>query len=146
MWLARCNYVAKLIDPRVFATAMHGPSDPCWGRGRFASEHWVLSHPHAAPRDLFPDKSYVWKYSHAPEGDFSKSLKAAPRFDLPAYVLPGQCSDRYQGLAERLIEYELLFHERPPPSWWGWYFFGSATMLQLRLPPLLKKLPAKRRP
>ena len=136
MFLARCSYVAKLIDPLMFADAMAArvlhtsptKGDSCRGGGRYANEHWILSHPDGAPCDLYENRAFTWDYENIPSGDFDKSLAAAPRFELQAYIHPENvCSTRSgASLEERLDEYRDLYETTPAPSWWGWYFFGLA--------------------
>ena len=85
MWAARCGYVSKLIDPKLFPDHMrkfyagkqsrgqckfqHGW---CVGKGRWSAEHWI-SHPEVQP-DLDDD-----------------------------------CSDCGQDMAQRLEEYQFLY-------------------------------------
>jgi hypothetical protein len=53
MWLARCDYVRKLIDPYDFEERMHEFTSNCTAKGRescdgrlrFSAEHWIHSHP-----------------------------------------------------------------------------------------------------
>lgn len=55
MWLARCDYVARLREPHDFKNRMmshwHG-GGAAVGTGRFAFEHWVHSHPTVRPCDV----------------------------------------------------------------------------------------------
>lgn len=135
MWQARCEYVAKLHDPRTFGSAMTAvaarpvrgaPPQPmlqsCRGAGRFSAEHWIHSHPDVQPCDLYTDPAFTWNYSPLPEGDFTKVLQPAPRYDLSAYIkneIP--CGQAGQLRQERLDEYAALYGgAKPPASWWGW--------------------------
>jgi len=110
MWLARCDYIVKLKNPRLFENAMDSIYDDvkdtylikndinnlgkklhpsCLGQGRFAAEHWVHSHPDVMPCDLSPSKAYIWGYSNIPrisEWLQELDLKAAPRFPLESYL------------------------------------------------------------
>jgi hypothetical protein len=53
MWLARCDYVRKLIDPFDFEERMNefttnctaNGRESCDGRLRYSAEHWIHSHP-----------------------------------------------------------------------------------------------------
>eukprot|EP00581_Thalassiosira_minuscula_P029931 CAMPEP_0183787150 /NCGR_PEP_ID=MMETSP0739-20130205/67395_1 /TAXON_ID=385413 /ORGANISM="Thalassiosira miniscula, Strain CCMP1093" /LENGTH=395 /DNA_ID=CAMNT_0026031227 /DNA_START=129 /DNA_END=1316 /DNA_ORIENTATION=- len=92
MWLARCDYVSKLISPsppllapkkkeeggreemllpkEEAAAAMatlHNNDDACKGRGRYFSEHWIHSHPSVRPCDLYTGKEFVWAYKNIPD-------------------------------------------------------------------------------
>merc|ERR1711862_304823 len=64
MWVGSCSYISNLIHPKVFGKTMDKITQcapvsrfgkateiyPCnVGRDRFASEHWVHSHPDACP-------------------------------------------------------------------------------------------------
>ena len=110
MWLAKCDYVQKLINPMMFQEKMrqffgkNGP-DSCVGTGRYAAEHWIHSHPSVMPCDLFNDTSYVWGYRNIPNHDFEIVLKAAPRFDLNPYNIVNTqvCSFVAQGMANTML-------------------------------------------
>jgi len=53
MWLARCDYIQKLIDPFKFEESMQHIMSNCTAKGRascdgrlrFSAEHWIHSHP-----------------------------------------------------------------------------------------------------
>lgn len=134
MWLARCDYISRLMDPILFGNAMKkiAPTGTnCRGVGRFAAEHWVHSHPQVRPCDLHIDKRYVWNYSPLPDGDFIKDLQPAPRYSMAAYIF-NQCGKNGQLLQQRLNEYDALYQEKPPQTWWGWQFFmGKNNKSQL---------------
>ena len=101
---------------------------PCIGRGRYAAEHWIHSHPSIAACDLYKDPGYVWNYKGVPSHDFEKELRAAPRFDLAAYKIEGQCphGDIWGlNLDDRLVEYQSLYGEQPSESWWGWKTYNT---------------------
>ena len=156
MWAARCSYVKKLIDPvsfqgemfRYYAEGKQGRALQCnfrnvWcvGRGRFAAEHWVHSHPDVQPCDLDNDSTFKWgapapwHASHMAEvaknctaekavGMKTLSLSAAPR---PAFNYSvgakHRCAFCGKDLAQRLDEYQFLYKQKPPSTWWGWNFF-----------------------
>ena len=142
MWLARCDYVSKLIEPNRFATAMDlamekirtsevgnlSKIDYCRGSRRYSAEHWIHSHPAARPCDLHTDPAYAWNYNLLPKGDFVKELKSAPRYPLAKYVRIGHCGKNGQLLQERLVEYQFLYNTTPTAPWWGWEFFGHPTV------------------
>jgi hypothetical protein len=129
MWLAKCNYIVKLIHPMNFTEAMAnlfcGSShpEPCVGMGSYAAEHWVHSHPTVMPCDLSTDLSYVWNYDHVPIDDFEMILMSAPRFDLKAYLIGNLCENFGISLNDRLREYDDLYAENVTESWWGWKLF-----------------------
>jgi len=144
MFRARCSYIAKLPDPSTFAGAMkealagqwvevYEKEPSCRGLGRMALEHWVLSHPDAAPCDLYQDlgsggRTFLFGYNDLPPlGDFSKVLAPAPRFPLQAYHFDSPCPWSGQHLGARLAEYRSLYGLMPGPSWWGWYTYGTPT-------------------
>eukprot|EP00928_Gymnodinium_smaydae_P016598 TRINITY_DN1624_c0_g2_i5.p1 TRINITY_DN1624_c0_g2~~TRINITY_DN1624_c0_g2_i5.p1 ORF type:complete len:357 (+),score=14.53 TRINITY_DN1624_c0_g2_i5:145-1071(+) len=121
MWVARCAYVQKLLDPQEFQMKMSVYSEPddfCVGRDRFAAESWVHSHPSVKPCDLSTD-SRLLEY---PEGDFEKRLEPAPRFGEDKYHITA-CPDR--SLEERLQQYQFLYNEQPAEAWWGWKLYKS---------------------
>lgn len=130
MWLARCSYIRQLMDPSLFEQAMNvaNISNPsglphCVGRGRYAAEHWVSSHPKAQPCDLSDDPKYILGYYRVPPSDFVRKLYLFPRFERQVYIRPGRCLTSGQHVEDRLREYLELYNETPPPSWWGWKYF-----------------------
>lgn len=154
MWAARCSYVSKLIQPKEFQSAMEqvfeerdggketrcpprgGEADNCYGMGRFSSEHWVLSHPSARPCDLDSNPKYAWGEPKDEAGlavmsSFVQNLKEvqrlqpAPHGSIPAYRVYPDCQTCGEDISERINSYRVLYHEEPPPSWWGWKFFRS---------------------
>ena len=138
MWLARCDYVQKLIDPELFEGAMNkvvyqnersrrNGGEGCIGRGRYSAEHWIHSHPSIAACDLHKDPNYVWLYKGVPLHNFEKELRAAPRFDLMTYLIASVCRNSW-GLRvdDRLGEYHSLYGEEPSESWWGWKTYNTA--------------------
>ena len=135
MWLARCDYVAKLLDPYELSSKMeeHIPGGgACEGVGRFAAEHWVYSHPDVVPCDLHSNRKYTWKGKPLPYRDFEKVLKLAPRFDLNTYIKPEKqgCGKVGQSLEERISEYKKLYELSPPASWWGWTLYSNSSTLR----------------
>ena len=73
-------------------------------------------------QNYFYYKRYVWNYSPLPDGDFIKDLQPAPRYSMAAYIF-NQCGKNGQLLQQRLNEYDALYQEKPPQTWWGWQFF-----------------------
>ena len=152
MWAARCSYISKLIEPKLFQNAMDvvlgkrkkepencpapgGLADNCYGVGRFSNEHWVLSHPEAQPCDLDSKLKYAWGeptvhqflsldlFMQNLNGD--KLLHPAPRGDMSAYQHVDACHSCGLDLSERVKEYKILYKQEPPSMWWGWKFFES---------------------
>jgi hypothetical protein len=142
MWSAQCSYIQRLIDPIHFPAHMDKiesrstallPNQPkgeesCLGVGRFAAEHWVLSHPDNKPCDLYTDPSYTWSYGNIPDNLSAhfNQLAKAPRFDLKSYVKKNVCVGRGTVLQKRLNEYMKLYGRVPDELWWGWDFFNKS--------------------
>jgi len=141
MWLAKCSYVKNLLDPLKFEKAMNkiprirrrGFPLSCPGRGRFAAEHWIHSHPSVKPCDVSDDPSFVWGYAHVPKPDFKIDLKPAPRFNLTTYFPPDRRVCGKFGLVkeDRLVEYRELYGEEVPDSWWGFDLFNDVDVQAL---------------
>lgn len=134
MWAARCGYVAKLKDPKTFSAEMHNTPDAhrgrawCVGRGRFANEHWIHSHPWAAPCDLDTSTAYIKGTISAYASKFAKQLVRAPRFDVDVFrTSSGSCLGLGASQKERLKEYRFLYGQDPPIDWWGWKFFPRGS-------------------
>jgi hypothetical protein len=64
MWWANCSYVSQLYPPDIPRGELKGVNLPdyCIGIGRFASEHWIGSHPLIRPCDCFPvsEEAFYW--------------------------------------------------------------------------------------
>jgi hypothetical protein len=90
MWLARCSYIAKLVDPYALARGelpgAFSANRSCKGFGRYFFESWVYTHPSVRPCDLYPGRDFTWSYEHVPSVDFVKELRAAPRFDFDTFA------------------------------------------------------------
>jgi hypothetical protein len=131
MWMAQCSYVSKLINPHQFVYKMENvPRAPglkrrfeyyLVGRGRFAAEHWIYSHPTVRPWDVYGG-NFSCGYSNLPDhlvaDDFQK-LEKAPRFPYIFYR-PLEELKPWTGLIHRWNEYLVLYNETPTESWWGW--------------------------
>lgn len=138
MWLARCSYVQHLIEPNQFAHKMKQHSlgggqnyAPCDGRGRYAAEHWIHSHPTVRPCDLYKDAKFTWNYNLIPKNKiFIKNidLQPAPRFGLEQYVVPKMCPGRGTNIKHRLREYKGLYNQTPPETWWGYNFLKESAV------------------
>lgn len=136
MWVARCDYVARLFDPTALERGLLPPAvdewNPCKGRGRFLGEHWVYSHPSVRPCDLYPGSEYVWGYVNVSRGDdWDMDPRAAPRFAFGDYAHPkGWCRTNHPETLEmdkfatlRRRNYELLYNVTDLGNkWWGWDF------------------------
>eukprot|EP00438_Fugacium_kawagutii_P016857 Skav219689 [mRNA] locus=scaffold817:135089:135880:- [translate_table: standard] len=151
MWAARCSYISKLLDPTLFPQEMakyyqdaerfQGFECPpgrgcCVGRGRFALEHWVLSHPDVQPCDLDSSSAYKRGYpktdlelqavtNFVSNPNVQKVLKPAPRFDLATYWLNDRCLKCGLNMTQRVDEYKFLHQQEPPATWWGWKFMTA---------------------
>ena len=146
MWLARCDYIAKLIDPLAQREGKLperlNEDNPCKGRGRYLGEHWVHSHPSVMPCDLYTGKEFTWAHLQVPRVDLArmclppdlcksqKELQKAPRFRFDDYILPGLCLNEHPETLSindfvklRKQNYELLYNITDlEESWWGWEF------------------------
>lgn len=134
MWLARCDYISKLINPLAAKEGQLPPliheDNPCKGRGRYLGEHWVHSHPTVLPCDLYPGKEFTWAHLRVPTGTLQKDLMVAPRFTFQKYVLPGMCMEEYPETLRledfimlRKQNYKLLYNVTElEEDWWGWTF------------------------
>ncbi|GFH53888.1 hypothetical protein CTEN210_10364 [Chaetoceros tenuissimus] len=134
IWVAKCEYIAKLQNPFKFQKQIDSlypnpfPRESCTGSGRYASEHWVQSHPSIMPCDLSTDKNFTWGYANVPEADFEIDLRPAPRFDYEIYEKLRTCPSHT--LHHRLNEYQFLYKENPSLSWWGWKFYENTTKIE----------------
>jgi hypothetical protein len=131
MWMARCRYISKLIHPLAFTDKMEQvPRAPglkrrfeyyLVGRGRFAAEHWVYSHPSVRPCDTYRG-NFSCGYDNLPDvlaAENFDSIATAPRFPYKFYR-PLEELKPWTGIQHRWREYQPLYNETPTESWWGW--------------------------
>jgi hypothetical protein len=104
MWVARCEYVSRLIPPLEMEAAMERVATTRaavhWrdlvgqsalvGRGRFSLEHWLSSHPSLVPCDVYDRTDYFWGKTmprkwRDPGGaeDWTPKLHVFPRQGMP---------------------------------------------------------------
>ena len=99
MWLAKCSYVAKLVDPyelqRGNLPRVYNEDLPCKGFGRYFFESWVYTHPTVRPCDLYPGREFTWAYSNMPDIPFAKEMRAAPRFDFATFRALARRKEHY---------------------------------------------------
>lgn len=141
MWLARCSYVAKLLDPYELGKgnlpSIFNVDNGCKGFGRYFFEHWVYSHPSVKPCDLYPGKEFTWAYENIPIVNFTKDLQKAPRFEFDIFVAlllrnywfcredkDAQTREGY--LRSRLWSYKNLYNITVlDRSWFLWTFLNT---------------------
>lgn len=147
MWLARCDYIAKLVDPYILNDNIlplkFQNKNPCRGFGRYFFEHWVHSHPHVKPCDLYTNINFVWGYTgeipnetkwfDSSSTTAQKQLQMAPRFDFEDYSKRVCNNTRAGSMKERIYNYKHLYPSlfadtstslaALDKSWWGWEFF-----------------------
>lgn len=131
MWVARCSYIKKLINPEKFELAMdrmqYDDGDiflACDGRKRYSAEHWAHSHPKVRPCDLYTRPEFTWGYDGLPNRKRFKGnieLHAGPRFELIQYLKTdvGYCRGRGISKQFRINEYIALYNETPGRKWFG---------------------------
>ena len=146
MWVAKCEYISKLAAPNKFSKMMNDvvSSDPSEkfgnpmilpsgyvGRDRFASEHWVHSHPEVCPCDVYSGP-FNWGYQYLPaNSDWTIELAQAPRFpsfdnylSVPlGYYHPDQREGAWFQLSGRLYEWESLYDAVPGNDSWVWNYY-----------------------
>ncbi|CAJ1931022.1 unnamed protein product [Cylindrotheca closterium] len=148
MWLARFSYINKLLGPDSFLQKMGKRDNQFIGKGRYAAEHWVHSHPQVRPCDLYSKSSFNYGYFRVPSMEELTSnlkLEMAPRFSL-GHTLERIVENRfargqikhYPSFAQRLNEYTMLYGiEKPDLEWWGWTFFNATSKDNRTIPPHL---------
>ena len=153
MWVTKCDYVSKLAPPNKFGEMMteslrSAPpetfgnpaeklSHAMVGRDRYASEHWVYSHPDVCPCDVYQGQ-FSWNYLNIPSNNnWTVELAQAPRFPRFEDYLPNDESGRYvkkramNGIKEgswyhlsgRLHEWKSLYDAVPESDSWVWSYY-----------------------
>jgi len=135
VWLARCDYVSRLIPPVQMEAAMERVANASaaaqWsdilgkedfvGRGRFSSEHWLTSHPSLVPCEVYARTDYQWGESTAqiPQSwkasggstDWTPTLQTFPRTgtQLSGFCQPGVGLDLDKVKTLRTFEWQQLY-------------------------------------
>lgn len=132
MWLARCKYIFKLLDPYALRDGElpneFNNDNDLKGFGRFFFEHWIYSHPSVRPCDVYKGKEYTWGYDNIPDVNFTKDLQKAPRRN--AFVNSWYCGvfkksvNNTNGyLEDRKWNYKQLYNvSMLNESWYLWDF------------------------
>ena len=146
MWLARCDYIAKLVNPlfkREGKYEKYAWNNSDKGYGRFFYEHWIHMHPTVRPCDVYPDAAFTYGYDNIPEGEFERNVQMAPRFDFYTFTPRKFAPEAKEPYLETMLSEFALFYNRRPDksSWWGWNFFSDHDdESSLLLSPSLNKL------
>lgn len=122
MWVAKCDYIIRLIPPKEFNRSMHNllmsatgvpqltpNSDSGMGAGRFAFEHWVHSAPTVVPCDIY-EGPFLWGYKGLPLGKWVAHVHVGIRFPLEVYG-PGWKEQLQIWKSWRCFEYRSLYHQ-----------------------------------
>ena len=130
MWLARCDYIAKLVNPlfkREGKYEKYAWNNSDKGYGRFFYEHWIHMHPTVRPCDVYPDAAFTYGYDNIPEGEFERNVQMAPRFDFYTFTPRKFAPEAKEPYLETMLSEFALFYNRRPDksSWWGWNFFSD---------------------
>lgn len=150
MWVARCDYVSRLIPPSEFEAAMGrvallpGAAPPLvsgdegesgWelGLGRFSSEHWLPSHPLHAPCDVYNGTDFRWAnaFAFVPATNWAPKLHVLPRSDMPLgrYCISACDQNLTKVKAWRHFEWQALYPEAPLPGvLWNYYKTNASGM------------------
>lgn len=152
MWLARCSYVKKLLPPLKFQQKMTdlrikyhiGINRPRLGAGRWAFEHWILSHPDVRPCDVFAATAPLQGYNNMDDIEDNwvvDATMAAPRNNLEFYFVPEK---RNLSSSHRLVvgwggdlnahvaEWLHLYDKIPGNDSWVWEYYSTPSVRRLR--------------
>lgn len=145
MWTATCGYIRQLHRPDEFGEKMEtlmvdvlqhakvsNIPKPTFqqykdeyfvGRGRFAFEHWVGSHPSIRPCDVYPGE-YLCGYIDVPtlNDEWVPDLQPAPRFPVSLFQKRSPKDGTWFCGQGRLLEFQYLYQERPPEDSFLWSF------------------------
>jgi hypothetical protein len=158
-WAADCSYVNQLLPPvgfeyrlqKVQTTAkqlqnqsqllvnLQADINDNFGRGRYAAEHWVGSHPSFKPCDLthtvdllhwFRDwRSQDFNWSMAPIAPLKGKWPYQP-WKMVNVVRKNEALSRreYFLLPGRILRWYALYNDVPPPSSWVWSWFPDGQV------------------
>jgi hypothetical protein len=148
MWTAQCSYIRKLHKPDDFGQKMESLMETVMqfakdstvprptfqqyqdeyfvGRGRFALEHWIGSHPSVRPCDVYPG-DYLCGYNDVPKSTnvWTPKLLPAPRFPVSIFQKRSPRDGNWFCGQARLLEFQYLYGERPPADSFLWSFYAN---------------------
>jgi hypothetical protein len=149
MWTAQCSYIQQLIPPKQFPQRMEELMEyvmirrpnstveipkPTFkqmydgypvGRERFAYEHWLGSHPHLKPCDVYPGK-YLHGYRDLPDRKrkfWIPRLGPAPRWPLQMFLDISMLRGEWFCGQARLFEFEFLYGLQPKENSFIWSYY-----------------------
>jgi hypothetical protein len=153
-WTADCSYVNQLVPAqdfedrlrRIQETAqqlqnrnqllvnLQEDMDMNFGRGRYASEHWIGSHPSFTPCDLTHTVSLQHWFQGSRSQDFNWSMAPVAPLKAKWSYQPWKMVHRvvkfkplsrreYFLLPGRILRWYALYNDVPPPSSWVWSWF-----------------------
>jgi hypothetical protein len=134
MWLARCSYVKKLVSPFVFQSQvdeLYAGRDTCYGKERFAQEHYIHHHHEVMACDLLENTFFTWSYNRQLNENYTKKLLPAPRFNISQFVHRGTCDGVGDDVRHRLELFRHIYNisqiEEISKEWYGWNFYPNST-------------------
>jgi hypothetical protein len=153
-WAADCSYVNRLVPALDFEDRLRQiqlrahqlqnqsqlllnlqeDNDLNFGRGRYASEHWILSHPSLRPCDLTHTVELKHWFKGWKSKDFNWSMAPIEPLEGKWPYQPWKMTKRvkkneallrreYFLLPGRILRWFALYNEVPPPSSWVWSWF-----------------------
>jgi len=148
MWLGRCSYISRLMEPRRFQFKMnelieryslykYTDSSAFIGAGRFAMEHWVHSHPDVRPCDVFNVIGSLQGYHNLDNFETWKlDQSLAPRHPIEFYAHNIQDFNFYTSwsfdLNARVAEWDFLYGILPSQNSWIWPYYTTKSLLAVR--------------
>ena len=139
MWLGRCSYISKLLEPLEFQQKMDslikrykiGQTESSVGAGRWAFEHWIHSHPDVKPCDLYDGRGSMAGYQHLETSrTWPIDLQLAPRKDVE-FFMKGHYQPRKNligwglDISSHIAEWNFIYGSIPKPDSWIWGHFDT---------------------
>ena len=123
------DYVFKSSDPKIPKPSIEQVEAGYYvGLKRFASEHWIGSHPHLQPCDVY-DGKYLAGYIDLPsrgEEIWKPNLQQAPRYPISIFQKRAPPSGEWFCGQTRIIEYHFLYGRLPIPNTsFIWKFYNE---------------------
>jgi len=153
-WVAKCEYIRKLIPPNQFNQSMtelvskvrekfefqhHQNRDSWLGIDRYAQEHWAYSHPSINPCDLLPRPRPHYELGES--GVIPLYLKMAPRYPMgyrdPRMEKKSDASEviekysSYYLLEGNLFRWKELYNQLPPKDSWVWLWYPDGRKVKM---------------
>ena len=146
MWTAHCDYVRKLVAPKIYSASMKTMYDDTLlhpmrsqeeyaclkpqrlnenhlGINRYAAERWIFDHPYVKPCEIMPLKLIE------ANANFPQTWTPITNPRPPTQANVG--TESFARLVGRLFQWQYLYGMAPPKDSWIWKAYNHTNQTNL---------------